>query len=91
MKNNTEIVITKFNTNIDVSKKYNVTQLINLLSIIYENNTKKIKLIHEIPLLLRENDIKKKMILLLTLLNNIIQCSHSYYRIFLETKIVLTI
>tara|TARA_B000000477_G_scaffold3642_1_gene3345 strand:+ start:34610 stop:34792 length:183 start_codon:yes stop_codon:yes gene_type:complete len=60
MKNNTEIVITKFNTNIDVSKKYNVTQLINLLSIIYENNTKKIKLIHEIPLLLRENDIKKK-------------------------------
>ena len=60
MKNNTEIVITKFNNNIDVTKKYNITQLINLLSKIYENNIKKIKLIHEIPLLLRENDIKKK-------------------------------
>tara|TARA_B110000003_G_C16654030_1_gene535585 strand:+ start:4920 stop:5102 length:183 start_codon:yes stop_codon:yes gene_type:complete len=60
MKNNTEIVITKFNTNVDVSKKYNVTQLINLLSKIYENNIKKNKLTHEIPLLFRENDIKKK-------------------------------
>ena len=60
MKNNTEIVITKFNNNVDVTKKYNITQLINLLSKIYENNIKKIKLIHEIPLLLRENDIKKK-------------------------------
>ena len=28
------------------------------------------------------------MILLLTLLNNIIQCSHSYYHIFSETKIM---
>ena len=60
MKNNTEIVITKFNNNVNITKKYNVTQLINLLSKIYENNTKKIKLTHEIPLLLRKNDIKKK-------------------------------
>lgn len=60
MKNNTEIVITKFNTNVDVTKKYNAIQLINLLSKIYENNTKKIKLTHEIPLLFRKNDIKKK-------------------------------
>lgn len=60
MKNTTEIVITKFNSNIDVTKNYNVNQLINLLSKIYENNTKKIKLTHETPLLLRKNYIKKK-------------------------------
>lgn len=60
MKNNTEIVITIFNSNVDHTKKYNATQLINLLSKIYENNTKKIRLTHELPLLLRENDIKKK-------------------------------
>tara|TARA_Y100000389_G_scaffold51886_1_gene47624 strand:+ start:7895 stop:8074 length:180 start_codon:yes stop_codon:yes gene_type:complete len=59
MKNNTEIVITKFNTNVDVTKKYNVTQLINLLSKIYENNTKKIKLTHETPLLLKKLYKKK--------------------------------
>ena len=60
MKNTTEIVITKFNSNVDVTKKYNVTQLTNLLSKIYENNTKKIKLTHEMPLLLRKKLYKKK-------------------------------
>jgi DNA-binding TFAR19-related protein (PDSD5 family) len=60
MKNNTEIVIAQFNSTVDVNKKYNESQLINLLSKIYENNIKKIKLIHEKPLLLKENYIKKK-------------------------------
>ena len=60
MKNHTEIVITKFNSDVNLTKKYNITQLINLLSKIYDNNKKKYKLTHELPLLLRKNDIKKK-------------------------------
>jgi hypothetical protein len=29
MKNHTEIVITKFNSDVNLTKKYNITQLIN--------------------------------------------------------------
>lgn len=57
---NTKTIITKFNAIIDVDKKYKINDLIILLSNIYDKNNKINKLTHEIPLLVRKNDIKKK-------------------------------
>lgn len=49
MKNNTKIIITNFNKNVNIKKKYNIDELTNLLSNIYDNNIVKKKLTHEIP------------------------------------------
>jgi len=57
---NTKTILSKFNEKINVDKKYKSTELINLLSNIYDLHNKKTKLTHELPLLIRKNDIKKK-------------------------------
>jgi hypothetical protein len=57
---NTKTIIAKFTANIDVDKKYKSSELISILSNIYDLHSKKSKLTHEVPLLLRKNDIKKK-------------------------------
>lgn len=49
MKNNTKIIVTNFNKNVNIKKKYNIDELTNLLSYIYDNNIVKIKLTYEIP------------------------------------------
>lgn len=56
----TKAIITKFTANVDLDKKYKSSELISLLSNIYDLHSKKSKLTHEVPLLLRKNDIKKK-------------------------------
>ena len=56
----TKAIITKFTANIDLDKKYKSSELISLLSNIYDSHCKKSKLTHEEPLLLRKNYIKKK-------------------------------
>jgi len=54
MKNNTETIIYNFNINIDINKKYNISQLTKLLSNTFDKYNKKIKLTHEIPLLFKK-------------------------------------
>tara|TARA_B110000858_G_scaffold198041_2_gene262222 strand:+ start:1158 stop:1322 length:165 start_codon:yes stop_codon:yes gene_type:complete len=51
MKNNTTVIIHYFNINIDVDKKYKITELKKLLSNTYDKYHKNIKLIHEKTLL----------------------------------------
>lgn len=57
---NTKTILTKFTANVDLDKKYKSSELIAILSNIYDIHNKKGKLTHELPLLVRKNDIKKK-------------------------------
>ena len=56
---NTKTIIAKFIANVDLDKKYKSSELISLLSNIYDLHNNKTKLTHELPLLIRKNDIKK--------------------------------